>query len=231
MEDRRFSVTAHELKVESLRRKYIRLLSQPDIFPSEENWDFIYANRMGGLAKGLYRKYLVAKLLDEKTRCDFHNLAIEKFPDYLKIIDRNEAIAAVYSDSETDRDAFVELIYKSDLFDAESIGNLIESGHPDLAAELLDAFQPEYDGDDIDAMQFLLNKFDTLPSLGSIELHKGMFKTERRYICPDGHSNSHDVIYCQYDQCGKDIKGLTKENREAIDRFVERINILRELLD
>ena len=231
MEDRRFSVSAHELKVEILRRKYIRLLSQPDVFPSKENWDFILTNAMSGLAVGLYRKYLVAKLLDEDRRCDFHYLAIEKFPSYLKIIDRQEALKAVYSDVETDRDAFVELIYKSDLFDAESIGDLIDNGYPDLAAELLDAYQPEYDGDSIDAMQFLLNKFDVLPSIGAIELYKGVFKTERHYVCPNGHQNPHDAIYCQEEECGKDIKGLTKANREAIDRFADRINILQEMLD
>ncbi|MDE5567689.1 MAG: hypothetical protein K2J12_04520 [Muribaculaceae bacterium] len=231
MDERRFSVSAQELKLECLRRKYRGLLSQADVFPSEENWKFIISNRLSGLGAGLYRKYLVANLLDEEQRCDYHILAIDNFPRYLRVIERDEALETVYSDSLTDTDAFISLIYDCELFDAGRIGDLIDGGHPDIAAELLEAYQPEYDGDDIDAMQFLRNKFDKLPSLGSIELRKGLFKTERRYICPEGHENPCDSIYCMEEDCGKDIKGLTKANREAIDRFTERIAVLREMLD
>ena len=231
MEERRFSVSAQDLKLECLRRKYRGLLSQAEVFPSEENWNFIISNRLSGLGSGLYRKYLVANLLDENQRCDYHILAIENFPRYIRVVSRDEALETVYSDSTTDPEAFISVIYECDLFDAERIGELIDSGRPDIAAELLDAYQPEYDGDTIDAMQFLLSKFDRLPSLGSIELRKGLFKTERRYICPDGHENPSDAVYCGDEDCGKDIKGLTKANREAIDRFSERIAVLREMLD
>ena len=80
-------------------------------------------------------------------------------------------------------------------------------------------------------MQFLLSKFDHLPSLGSIEMHKGIFKTERRYICPDGHSNPHDVMFCEDEDCGKDIYGMTEDQRQAVEQFAERIDVLREMLD
>lgn len=231
MDVRRFSVSAHELKVECLRRKYRELLSQPDIFPSKENWDFIIDNAMTGLGEGLYRKFLVASLLDEDKRCDFHLLAIEKFPVYLKTVDRSYALEILYSDHSTMRDEFVRLVYECQLFDAGKIGDIIDAGIPDLAAELLDSYQPEYDGDAIDAMQFLLSKFDKIPSLGEIEIHKGLFKTERRYICPDGHVNPQDAIFCQTEGCGKDIRGLTESNLKAIERFADRIEILREMLD
>lgn len=231
MDGRRFSVSAQELKLECLRRKYRELLSQADVFPSEENWRFIISNCLSGLGAGLYRKYLVANLLDEGQRCDYHLLAIDNFPRYMKVIERDEALETVYSDCETDTDAFVRLVYDCDLFDAGRIGELIDAGHPEIAAELLEAYQPEYDGDTIDAMQFLLNKFDRLPSLGTIELRKGLFKSERRYICPEGHDNPCDAIYCMEEECGKDIKGLTKSNRESIDKFSERISVLREMLD
>lgn len=231
MDNRRFSVTADELRTECLRRKYCELLSQPEVFPSEENWEFIIANRLEGLGDRLYRKYLVSHVLDEDKRCDYHLLAIKYFPRYLSCVDRDYALDIVYSDPYSDRDAFVGLVYSCQLFDCGHVSRLIEDGHPDLAADLLGAFQPEYDGDDIDAMQFLLAGFDNLPSLGSIEIHKGIFKSERRYLCPDGHSNPQDVIYCQHEHCGKDINGLTETQRDEIEKFAERIQVLRDMLD
>lgn len=229
MNNQRFSVSSEELKMESLRRKYLELLSQAEVFPSEENWNFIIDNRLQGLAARLYRKYVVSYLLDEASRCDYHNLAIKYFPKYVEIADRDEVLEAVYDDSS--HDGFVKLVYDCRLFDSERIGRLIDDGRPDLAADLLGAYQPEYDGDTVDAMQFLLTKFDRLPSLGSIEIHKGVFRTERRYICPDGHSNPHDVMYCEDEGCGKDICGLTAAQRSAVEQFAERIEILRDMLD
>lgn len=231
MDNRKFSVSSEELKMECLRRKYLELLSQPDVFPSEENWDFIISNNMRGLGKRLYRKYLVSYMLDEDKRCDYHNLAIKRFPMYLKAVPRDEAIEVVYADTDSAPDGFLKLVYDCQLFDCERIGHLVDNGHPDLAADLLDAYQPEYDGDTIDAMQFLLSKFDHLPSLGSIEMHKGIFKVERRYICPDGHSNPHDVMFCEDEDCGKDIYGLTEDQRQAVEQFAERIDVLRDMLD
>ncbi len=231
MEDHKFAVSSEELKIECLRRKYLDLLSQPEVFASEDNWDFIISNRLTGLGARLYRKYIVSYMLDDEQRCDYHWLAIKRFKDYIKLIDRNEALEVVYSDVDSSPEGFVAIVYECELFDCQRIGDLIDSGKPDLAADLLDAYQPEYDGDTVDAMQFLLTKFGHLPSLGSIEVHKGIFKTERRYVCPDGHENSHDVIYCEEDGCGKDIYGLTESQHEAIERFAERIDILRDMLD
>lgn len=231
MENRKFSVSSEELKMECLRRKYLELLSQPEVFPSEENWDFIISNNLHGLGARLYRKFLVSYMLKDDQRCDYHNLAIKRFPKYLPSIEREEALDVVYSDVESATDGFVKLVYDCQLFDCERIGHLVDIGQPDLAANLLGAYQPEYDGDTIDAMQFLLTKFDHLPSLGAIEVHKGIFKTERRYICPDGHSNPHDVMFCEEQGCGKDIYGLTKVQREAVEQFAERIEVLRDMLD
>lgn len=231
MENRRFSVSSDELRTECLRRKYSELLAQPEVFPSAENWDFIISHRLGGLGYGLYRKFLVANLLEEDQRCDYHLLAIEKFPQYLKIISRDEAIDVVYSDYTTSPDAFKQLVFDCELFDSDHIGDIVDNGYPALAAELLAAYQPVYDGDVIDGMQFLLSKFENLPPIGSIELHKGIFKSERRYICPEGHSNAHDVIYCTNPDCGLDIYGLTEVNRKCITAFSDRITILREMLD
>lgn len=231
MTERRFSVSSSDLKIENMRRKYSELLAQPEVFPSAENWDFIITNRLEGLGDGLYRKFLVSKLLDWNSRCDYHELAIANFPRYLKVVDRSYALDVVYSDVETAPDAFIDLVENCELFDSGRIASIVDSGNVEVAVELLAAYQPEYDGDSVDAMQFLLNKFRNLPVIGTIEMRSGLFRSERRYICPDGHSNPCDVEFCQNEDCGKDIRGLTEVQRNLIEEFAKRIAILRDMLD
>ncbi len=231
MTDRRFSVSSEDLRLECMRRRYCDLLAQPEVFPSSENWEFIISNRMAGLGEGLYRKFLVAQLLDEDSRCDYHDLAIANFPRYLKVVDRQYALEIVYADALTAPDAFISLIVDCELFDCDHISALIDEGNIDIAAELLKAYQPEYDGDVVDGMQYLLNRFRNLPLLGAIELRSGLFRSERRYICPDGHSNPCDVEFCECEDCGKDIRGLTREHQAMITDFEKRIAVLRDMLD
>ena len=230
MNEPRYTVSAEELKDEFLRRRYCGLLSQPEIFPSEDNWRYIISRRMDGLGAGLYRKYLVAWLTDEDIRSEYHEAALKYFPQYLVAVDREYAVSTVYSDTSSSPEAFKELVYSCQLFDAESIGRLVEQGDVELAAGLLGAYQPEYDGDTVDAMRYLLNKFDTLPNLGEITMKRGLFRNEQVYICPDGHVNPADATYCRHEDCGKDIKGLDEARRKLVEEFRTRIAVLAEML-
>lgn len=231
MKQHRFSITSEELKDECMRRKYCELLAKPEVFPSKENWDYIIGKQLGGLGKGLYRKYLVSCMLDENLRSEYHILAIRRFPEYLNIISRQDAIETVYSDIESSPEYTQKLIVECELFDSGHICDIFESGNVDFAVSLLEAYQPQYDGDAVDAMNYLLEKITSLPNIGTIEQRKGIFRTEKLYICPDGHSNPAETIYCKCEGCGKDIKGLTEAQRSTIEEFRQRITILRELLD
>ena len=231
MAERRYSISSEELRDECLRRKYCELLSKPETFPSADNWDFIISRRMHGLGPGLYRKYLVSWLLDENRRCDYHTLAIRRFADYLKAVTREYAVETVYSDVESAPEATRRLIYECELFDSAKICDIVSRGNVGFAADLLGAYQPEYDGDTVDAMQYLLDMFMALPDLGSVEQHRGLFRTETVYICPDRHTNPADTRFCKCAGCGKDIKGLTENQRLAVDDFARRIDVIRDLLD
>ena len=102
-------VTAQELNAEVLKRKYLRLLENPDIFPSKKNWDFIIENNMHELALPLYKKYLSAISMEESERGTYHNDTVEMFPRYLEYIPRRYAIKALYSDTSTNSKATIEL--------------------------------------------------------------------------------------------------------------------------
>ncbi len=230
MKEPKYTVSAEELKDEAMRRKYSELLTQPEVFPSDDNWRYIIGKRMTGLGPGLYRKYLVAWLTEADLRSEYHMAALEHFPAYLEAVDREYAIETVYGDRTSSGEAFVSIVYKCMLFDAASIGEIIDDGNPSLAADLLGAYQPMYDGDAIDAMRYLLSKFDDLPDVGEMQSRRGLFRNEQVYICPEGHSNSADTVYCCHNGCGKDIKGLDERQRKLVEELRYRISLLSEML-
>lgn len=230
MQQKQFSITAEQLKDECLRRKYLDLLERPEVFPSLDNWSYIIDRRLDGLGRLLYRKFLVASLTAAEIRSEFHQAALDKFPVYLTIIDRNEAIDIVYSDVVSDTAAFVDLVYKCQLFDSESIARLIDDGHLEVALEVLLAYQPEYDGDSVDAMKYLSSKFDKLPEQGELQKRRVLFRTEDVYICPNGHVNPIDCNYCRADGCGLDIYGLSEMQHNTIEQFRQRIAVLQDML-
>lgn len=224
------SVSAEALKAECLRLRYAGLLVKPEVFPSENNWEYIISNRMEGLGQILYRKYLVSVLMPEKDRSIYHTVTLREFPRYIKAVSRDHALETVYGDTTSDRESFVKLVYDCDLFDAGRILAIARGGDVALAVDLLKAFQPEYTHDDEVAMRRLHAFLTSLPELGRIETRRGLLGLERRYVCPAGHSNRPDGGYCSHEDCRLDIYGLTPEQNESIGEFGTRIDALAGLL-
>lgn len=224
------NISADELRTEEIRLKYLNLLERPDVFPTRGNWKFIASNSMQGMARLLYQKFLTALTIDENDREQLHDIAIEEFPEYISAIDRTEAIDALYSDVTTVSDITVDIIRRNNLFDAKSLLKLIETGHTDIAVQILDVYQPSYSESDIRPMEKLLERIDRLPRIGYIEHRSGIFGASEKFICPDGHSNPADTEYCTHAGCGKNARGLTEPQEYAINLLSNRIEALKELL-
>lgn len=223
-------ISADQLKIEELRLRYLELIGRPEVFPTRANWKFITANRMRGLARALYGKYLTALTIDEVDRQELHDVAIEEFPGYIKAIDRDEAVEAVYSDLYTAPDAACGLIHEAALFDAVEIMRIAEDGDLDMAFRLLTAYKSEYDASDLDPMQRLVDMLDNRPPAGGIREQRGIFGVSEKYICPAGHVNPADAEYCTHSGCGLDARGYTRDQAEAITTLARRTDALRELL-
>ena len=224
-------VTAQELNAEVLKRKYLHLLENPDIFPSKKNWSFIIENNMYELALPLYKKYLTALSIEESERGTYHNDTIEIFPNYLEYIPRRYAIKALYSDTSTNAKASTELAIKLNLFDIDGILDMLDRNEVRAAARMLMAMKPSYDTNDLDDLKDLLDDFLELPELGHYEGNSiGLLSSGERYICPKGHVNKENVEFCTHEGCNLNIKGLTPTEVECIDNYAQRIEILEEML-
>ena len=221
-------ISAEELRVEELRQRYLELIERPDVFPTRANWEFIISHAMQGLGHHLYKKYLTAIAVDDYERHELHDVAREMFPSYLSAIDREEALEVVYGNIEANRDVAAELIRRNSLFDAEYLIGLIEDGDIDFALKVVDVYQPEYDEEDLEAMKELMERIDELPHTGAVERRHGLFGSPEKYICPEGHTNPSDAEYCRH--CGKNLRGLNKEQEDAVGVFAKRVAALRRLI-
>lgn len=222
-------ISAEELRNEEIRLVYRQHLERPDIYPTRQNWEFIIHNHLSGLATLLYHKFLISLTVDDNDREDLHDVAIEMFPQYIKGVDRREAIDALYSDVQTNSIVTAQLIRENRLFDAPALMGLLSRCEKEFVAEVIDCFQPEYTVDDLRDMQLLANRIDALPRSGRIEHRSGIFSSSEKYICPNGHSNPADVEYCT--TCGLNARGFTDGQEKRIQTFTARIDVLRSMFE
>lgn len=223
-------VSAEQLRTELLRRRYAELLEQPDVFPSQANWDFIIEHALTGIGEGLYRKFLVSAVLKEEDRRSPNRIALKEFPRYVRAVPREYAIEVVYDDTVSAPEATRALVEECELFDARAISGLIDRGEAPMAAELLAAFQPKYTAADLADMQELLLRMRHLPEEGEMADGRGLLRRELRYVCPAGHVNAAEAEYCTHSGCGLNIYGLTRKQMQAIDDYEARVDALAALL-
>lgn len=222
-------VTVEELIAGERAERYKRQLERPEVFPDASNWDYIIANKMTEIAPELYRKYLVSWMTPEKQRSDYHDLALDRFPEYIRAIDRETALVAVYDDITSATEATLNLIHKCKLFDSIQLMSLLDEGvNPGFVADCMDAYQNRYTADDISDMQRLRKAMTALDPEGEMHENRSIFGRELRYICPNGHSNSAQLEYCA--QCGLNINGLTESQVSNIASFDTRLRILQRLM-
>ncbi len=227
------SVTAEDLRAECLKERYSNQLVRPEVFPSVENWQYIIERKMTGIGGRLYRKYLVSWLMNGSMRTDFHIAALEYFPKYVTAVDRSYALDVVYSDVDSCPQATIAVIEQAQLFDAKKLLEILntDGNHLSFVVDCLVAFQPDYNSDDLADMRRLLSAVRDPEPLGEIRTTRNVFGQSEKYICPRGHVNDANQNYCQSDDCGLNIYGLTAKQDEVIDDFERRINALGNLLN
>jgi hypothetical protein len=221
-------ISADELIAAERAERYKRQLERPDVFPAASNWQYIIDNRMSIIGRELYRKYLVSWLTPAAERCDYHELALLRFSDYLNAIDRKDAVEIVYSDITSAPEATKGLIADCRLFDAQKLYKILGEGDVTFVVDCLDTFQPTYSAADLHNMQRLALAIDNLEPLGEMREARSIFGRETKYICPEGHTNSAQQEFCA--TCGLNINGFTGEQVAVIREFRSRTTTLAGLL-
>ena len=156
------TIDAEDLRAQCLKMRYSRRLVEPEVFPSEQEWEYITGRAMTGIGSSLYRKYLVSWSLPEDERTDIHCSALQWFPQYIATVPRDYALGVVYGDISSCPQATLAVIYKARLFDADMLRDVLHSTEPlspplpqgyyplTFVVECLDAYQPEYTNDTLE---------------------------------------------------------------------------------
>lgn len=223
------SVTARELQIEEGRLRIADALLCADAFPSASDWDFIIDNRLPGLVKPLYERYLNSCMVSELDRDACHELVETRFPDYLAVAPRSEALDAVYDDLYTYTDASVHLIRQAGLHSAAHLARVLDAGDLHLCVSLLDVYQPEYSEADVEDMETLIHLLETLPQVPQVTRYRTLLGVSDKYVCPAGHSNHPDTIFCAH--CGLDARGLDSDEENIIAAYALRTRALRSLIE
>ena len=145
----------------------------------------------------------------------------------------NDIVKFIYKDYSSRRSYAYSLIKDNNLFNAESILELLQDNHISEAIELLETEKTEYDDADVKAMENICAFLDNLHEQGKIEEVKGGLlssKMVEKYICPNGHKNDKEYEFCQEYGCGLNIKGLTYEEVNIINTFKDKVRIIKALL-
>lgn len=218
------AISSTKLTIELFKERWMK---RGESTPKAPELDFIMEHGLWELAPSLY-DYYVANRYGETRPID------EKFPLILSVLSYDDAIAFIYKEYESRYKYAYKLIKSYKLFNANQVLEILRKDLS-LGIELLETGKKEYNKEDLIGMKEILQFIDNLPDKGNIEMTKSGIlssKMVEMYICPEGHKNEKDVVYCEGNggYCGLNIKGLKKEQVDVINAFRDKVRILDSLL-
>ena len=219
-------ITDEEIERLCTLRKLQHQVMDKKWIPENDTWEYIISHHYSELAPAL-----VAHLYEITDYCRAEYL--QNLKTYLFTLTYDDCVEALYPLLEEHSDTILKIIKEQKLFNPQRVLVYIEKGNLSLAISLLKSTKMQYSQEDLTLMEQILLKLNNLPDIGKVtKVVSGLFskKEEEVYICPNGHKNSKEHIYCNREECGKNIKGLTKGEVEVIDNFTSRVNALRDIL-
>ncbi|MGN0230148.1 MAG: YbjQ family protein [Muribaculaceae bacterium] len=219
-----------------IRKINRKLVSNETI--SVEEWKFLLKHPVESLTPSLYQYYLkcIDALKVEKSNAvgmyvnqqqpNWATTGKSNFKKYLSTLDYKDAIKYVYKNVV----AFKEIITNNKLFSASNILNIAKEGNLDIAISLLSVEKLSYNSEDLSEMQELAKYLKNLPDVSKIEEIKGGLFSSRgmKFICSCGTKNEIPSEYCS--NCLKNIKGLTAQQQQLINNYIELVETLTEIM-
>ena len=224
------------LNAEYYKKKILRKINK-GIPLNNDEWSFVQKNTMPELIEPLYDYYV--RCSNEKgeeqstlagnfsQKPEWATLGISNYKQYLYTLEYKDAINYVYKDDKSFRD----IILKNKLFNAAKILEIAKEGNLDLAISLLSVEKSSYNDVDLKEMKSLCEFLNNLPEVGSKEnLKGGLFSPGGlKFVCSCGCKNDLKNEYCE--ECGRNIYGISKKQKNEIDQFTELVDTLADLIN
>lgn len=221
-------VSSEDLEKEVIKLQIKKSLDD-NILPDTEQWIYLLNNPIDELFPQLLDMYIpisddsIAQLSETKI------LLVTNFSEYLKIVDREVAVDALYSRLSENFDPIIKIILGNDFFSPKHVLYLIKNDCS-KGVSCLPAKKEFYSTEDLEIMKEIADLLENLPDKGRHEMVKGLLgKSKEKYICPKGHTNDIDTEYCETYPCDLNIKGLKKYEVEKMEGYLVKVRSLSQL--
>ncbi|MDD2412537.1 MAG: YbjQ family protein [Bacteroidales bacterium] len=199
--------------------------------PTQEDWQFLFNSPISEIAPIILELYFERLNQDQSMLNETEKLLMTNTPSFFRNLDENQAIEILYENIIEKPKSCTKIIESNNLFSAKKIIDLIKKGEISIAINCLLINKNYYTKDDLKLMEEIVVLFENLEDLGKIEMVKGVLsKAKEKYICPKGHTNNTEIEYCETYGCGKNIKGLEKNQVEIINKFKTKTDSLKSIL-
>lgn len=225
-------VTSADLLTEITKRAILKSLADGSVVLPPNSWETILEFPDNDYVVPLTKKYFELVANTNEYLSDYVTDFKNNYRRFAQLADRSVLASALYFGTQEPQALTCanELISELQLFDAKSLLRLIEEGYVKRAVSLLGNVQPVYNEIDLNDMLAVIEALNNLPDVGKREVVKGgMFSKDcEKYICQHGHKNNSDLEFCL--ECGENIKGLDRNDLKLIEQFVNRVDVLKDLL-
>ena len=205
------------------KNKVLKKLASNDIL-SASDWNKMYGNPSCDYLEYIFQNYYPVFLKDN-LRSDYKDETIK----LVSLLREEEVIPIVYKYYPQNK-AIENIIVGCNLFDPVYVLKLLDVDKK-LAIQILKADKPYYNSEDLSVMEQIIKYFDALPDISTHTKGKlGLFGKEAEIIiCPFGHKYSAEQNYCP--TCGSDVRGLTADDRNKIEYFKSKVQVIRKELN
>lgn len=220
------TISQENLDTELKRKLIVKLINEG--VPIKADWrEFLYEHPQKDIVKKLLDIYIATQFSGYETATD--EVIIAFIERYFTLLPKVDIIDDVYSRYTENSKKIGKLIKACYLFSPSHVLDIAKN-NAHLAVTLLDAKKDFYQKEDLILMKQILNTFESLPDTGKIEMVKGglLSKDQEKFICENGHKNNKDAEYCE--SCNRNIKGLHKDEVEAINIFKNKVEALADFL-
>ena len=219
------SVSLNLLRVQTFLQRWAKRDVNTPLTSSD--WEIIIDNNLVEIAIPLYKHYLTVRNLTDDNSLQ----TVDKFQQFMSMLNYDEAVKVVYHDYDDNYNYFVadKYIQKYNLFCPSEVLKLVDN-NISSAIRLLKYDKNEYTSEDIRLMKQILQKIDNLPDVGRVETVKSGIlssKMEEKYICQCGQRNPIDMEYCS--SCATNRKGLSSEQVKVVEDFREKVLVLEHV--
>lgn len=225
------TITDKDTLEKELTKRTIISKLKVNSLPIQNEWLYLLNAPFAEISDCLLEIYLTTILKHVSQRTEQENLLITNVPTYFKNLAEESAITVLYSKLTQAPKVILDLIVANDLFSAKDVLDLLQSKKTDIAVACLKANRNYYSKTDLQLMKEMLILLNNLKDMGKTEAVKNVLgKAKEKYICPNGHVNNIEDLFCTTYDCGKNIKGLSENQVKQIELFKAKVDALNSIL-